>query len=85
MFLVTFKTLFLLLYLGIKTLRHASSTSQIGFTNLVDTNDILLTSIKKARETSDVLEMLRLHNSVMTEPQYLQALTSIFVLQKSSK
>lgn len=63
--------------------RFASYTNQSGLTNLVDNSDILLTSIKTAKETRDVLEMLRLHNSVISAPHALQALSSIFLLQKN--
>lgn len=46
---------------------------------------MLLTSIKNAKDTGDVLEMLRLHNQVMNLPQHFQALNSLFLLQKSKR
>jgi len=51
----------------------------------VDTNDILLTSIKNAKQTSDVLQIIRLHKSVMTIEHNLQVLNTLFLLQKSKK
>jgi len=54
-------------------MRHLSNTiSQPGLSNIVATNDILITSIKNAKETSDVLQMLRLHTTAMSVPQHLQ-------------
>lgn len=75
----------LIIITGYKIKREISYTSQTDLSNLVDTNDVLITSIKTAKQTSEVLEMLRLHNSVMNSPQHLQALNSIFILQKSQK
>lgn len=67
-------------------MRHLSNTiSQPGLSNIVTTNDILITSIKNAKQTSDVLQMLRLHNTAMSVPQHLQALNSLFLLQKSNR
>lgn len=72
-------------FTGLKTIRHASNTGQSGYSNTLSTNDVLLTSIFNAKKTSDVLEMLRLHNSVMTTPQHLQALHSLFTLHKTKR
>jgi hypothetical protein len=69
----------------LKTIRHASSIGQSGYSNILATNDVLLTSIMNANKTSDILEMLRLHNSVMTTPQHLQALLSLFTLHKNKR
>lgn len=66
-------------------MRYVSNSSQTGISNIVDTNDMLLTSIKNAKDTGDVLEMLRLHNLVMNLPQHFQALNSLFLLQKSKR
>lgn len=71
--------------LGAKTTRYVSNTSQIGLSNIVDTNDTLMTSIKLAKQTDNVLEMLRIHNSVMTSQQHLQALNALFLLQKNNR
>ncbi|XP_022174077.1 uncharacterized protein LOC111036376 [Myzus persicae] len=69
-----------------KTMRYLSNTSsELGLSNIVTTNDVLITSIKNAKQTSDVLQMLRLHNTAMSAPQHLQALNSLFLLQKSKK
>lgn len=76
---------FFFLIIGLTTIRNFSNTNQTGFSNLSNTNDILLTSIKTAKETKDILEMLRLHNSAMTIQQHLQALNSLFLLQKSGE
>lgn len=67
-------------------MRYLSNTSsELGLSNIVTTNDVLITSIKNAKQTSDVLQMLRLHNTAMSAPQHLQALNSLFLLQKSKK
>lgn len=67
-------------------MRHASNTiSQSGLSNIDTTNDVLITSIKNAKQTSDVIQMLRLHNTAMSAPQHLQALNSLFLLQKSNR
>ncbi|XP_025191061.1 uncharacterized protein LOC112591452 [Melanaphis sacchari] len=67
-------------------IRHLSNTfSQLGLSDTVTTNDILITSIKNAKQTSDVLQMLRLHSTAMNAQQHLQALNSLFLLQKSKR
>lgn len=71
--------------IGFNSVRYVSNSSQTGIANIVDTNDMLLTSIKNAKDTGDVLEMLRLHNQVMNLQQYFQALNSLFLLQKSKR
>lgn len=71
---------------GFKTIRLLSNTtSQTGLSNTFTTNDVLITSIKNAKQTGDVLQMLRLHNTVMSVPQHLQALNSLFILQKNKR
>lgn len=70
---------------GYKIKRKISYTSQTDVSNFVDTHVILTTSIRTAKQTCEVLEVLRLHNSVMNSPQHLQALNTIFILQKSHK
>lgn len=76
---------FFLLIIGETTIRNFSNTNQTGFSNLSNTNDVLLTSVKTAKDSKDILEMLRLHNSAMTTQQHLQALNSLFLLQKSKR
>lgn len=67
-------------------MRYLSNTiNQLGLSNIVTTNDVLINSIKNAKQTSDVLQMLRLHNTAMSAPQHLQALNSLFLLQKSKR
>lgn len=61
----------------------SNTTSQLGLSNIIPSNDVLITSIKNAKQTSDVLQILRLHNTAMSAPQHLQALNSLFLLQKS--
>lgn len=72
-------------FTGFKAIRCVSNTSKIGLSDSNDTNDSLLTSIKYANRTTDVLEMLRLHNPVMSPPQHVQALNSLFILQKNKR
>lgn len=69
----------------LKTTRYISNTNQTGVSNITDTNDTLITNIKLAKQTINVLEMLRIHNPVMTSQQHLQALNSLFILQKNNK
>ncbi|CAH1732231.1 unnamed protein product [Aphis gossypii] len=67
-------------------IRKLSNTiNQSGVSDIVTTNDVLITSIKNAKQTSDVLQMLRLHSTAMSAPQHLQALNSLFLLQKSKR
>lgn len=72
-------------FTGFQTIRCVSNTSKTSLSNFTDANDSLLTSIKSANRTSDVLEMLRLHNPVMSPPQHIQALNSLFLLQKNKR
>jgi len=73
------------IFTELKTIRHVSNTSQTDLSNYTKSDDILLTSIRAAKKTSDILEMLRLHNPVMTSSQHIQALNTLFMLQKSKK
>lgn len=70
-------------------MRYLSNTiNQLGLSNIVPSNDVLITSIKNAKQTSDVLQMLRLYNTAMSVPQHLikqQALNSLFLLPKSRR
>lgn len=67
-------------------MRHLSNIiSQSGLSNIDITNDVLITSIKNAKQTSDVIQMLRLHNTAMSAQQHLQALNSLFLLQKNNR
>lgn len=68
-----------------KTVKHVSSTYPIRVSNIVNSNDSILRSIKTAKQISDVLKMIRLHNSVMNMQHHLQALNSLFILQKKHR
>lgn len=75
----------MIFFLGLKTIRHISNDSKNGLYNLIDTNDILLTSIKNVKQTTDLLQIIRLHNSVMTVQHNLEVLNTLFLLQKSKR
>ncbi|XP_050439340.1 uncharacterized protein LOC126844902 isoform X2 [Adelges cooleyi] len=62
--------------------RYLSNDTQTDLKNVTINSDVLLLSIKKASSTNDVLEMLRIHNNVMTPLQHMEALNTIFILQK---
>lgn len=69
-----------------KIIRRASSfTNRSSLSKTIKNDDTLIEKIKFANKSSDVLEILRLNNQLMTIPQYLQALNSLFILQKNKK
>jgi len=65
--------------------RHISNTNKTGLSNLVDSNDILLTNIKNVKQTSDLLHIVRLHFPRLTIEHNLQVLNMLFLLQKSKR
>ncbi|XP_050527308.1 uncharacterized protein LOC126897620 [Daktulosphaira vitifoliae] len=74
---------FLINHVDAISVRLRSSDTQTDLKVTSANSDVLLTCIKTANNTSDVLEMLRLHITVMTLPQHLKALNTIFHLQKT--
>ena len=47
--------------------------------------DILMQSIKSTKNTTDILELIRNHHSIMNGKHVIQALKSLFELEKNGK
>ncbi|GLV33272.1 XNP [Carabus blaptoides fortunei] len=65
-----------------QTIRLLSS-KELSFIKGAVNQDILLQSLKSASSTDNILELVSTHHKIMNNKQLMQALRSLFILQKS--